>query len=84
MLRFIVEILGIADDYAVICRFNGGEKRRVLLKPLLEQWDKTPEIQQLWTISYFQNVSLDSYGTLTWANGVDFCPDVLYKHSVPV
>jgi hypothetical protein len=27
---------------------------------------------------------LDSYGTLAWDNGADFCPDVLYDHSVPV
>ena len=84
MLHYITNIVSIADDYTVVCRFNSGENRQIVLKPLLEQLDKTPEIQQLWNTSYFRKVSLDSYGTLTWDNGADFCPDVLYNHSVPV
>jgi len=27
---------------------------------------------------------LDSYGTLVWSNGIDFCPDVLYGLSEPI
>ncbi|RRA99250.1 hypothetical protein EHT25_28590 [Larkinella rosea] len=27
---------------------------------------------------------MDSYGTLSWDNGADFCPDVLFENSVPV
>jgi hypothetical protein len=84
MLHYITNIVSIADDYTVVCRFNGGEKRKIELKPLLEQLDKTPEIQQLWNTNYFKKALLDSYGTLAWDNGADFCPDVLYDHSVPV
>ena len=84
MLHYITKIVSIRNDHTIVCHFNGGEKRKILLKPLLSQLNKTPEIQQLRDTSYFQKASLDSYGTLTWDNGVDFCPDVLYKHSVAI
>lgn len=84
MLHYITKIVSVADDYTLICRFNAGGKREIRLKPLLEKLDKTPEIQRLWDYNYFQKVSLDSYGTLSWDNGADFCPDVLFENSVPV
>jgi hypothetical protein len=38
-------------------------------------------ISKLSDPNYFKTVKLDSYGTLTWDNGVDFDPDNLYRLS---
>jgi len=84
MLYYIKKILNV-NDYAVSCLFNTGEVRVVNLKETIEKYKKINDglISQLSDNEYFKSVKLDSYGTLTWTNGVDFDPDVLYKMSEP-
>jgi hypothetical protein len=73
MLYYIKKILSV-NDYAVSCLFNTGEVRVVNLKETIEKYKKINDglISQL-----------SDNGTLTWTNGVDFDPDVLYKMSEP-
>ncbi|MSQ79856.1 MAG: DUF2442 domain-containing protein [Flavobacteriaceae bacterium] len=78
MLHFIKEIKQVNDNYKVVCLFNDGAEKTINLLPLIEKYGATEIISQLKNPDYFKTVSLDSYGTLTWSNGVDFCPDVLY------
>ncbi|PSL29221.1 DUF4160 domain-containing protein [Dyadobacter jiangsuensis] len=70
-------------DYAVTCEFNNGEIRSVNLKEIIEKYRKINDglISKLSDQNYFKTVKLDSYGTLTWDNGVDFDPDNLYRMS---
>ena len=56
-----------------------------ILKPLLEKHNSPSSIfKKLLDAEYFKTVKLDSYGTLSWDNEVDFCPDVLYEMSALV
>lgn len=84
MLHFVSDIIEV-KPYTVVCRFNNEEVRAVDLWPLLEKNRVDGNVYaQLLDTNYFKTVQLDSYGTLTWDNEVDFCPDVLYDMSVPV
>lgn len=82
MLHYIKNIIQVRD-YAVTCEFNNGEIRSVNLKEIIEKYRKINDglISKLSDQNYFKTVKLDSYGTLTWDNGVDFDPDNLYRMS---
>lgn len=82
MLRYITNIIEVRD-YAVTCLFNTGETRVVNLRAIIEKYRRINDglISQLSDPTYFKTVKLDSYGTLTWDNGVDFDPDNLYEMS---
>ncbi|TLU98168.1 DUF2442 domain-containing protein [Dyadobacter luticola] len=82
MLHYIKKIISI-EDYAISCVFNTGEIRVVNLKGIIEKYSKINDglISRLSDPGYFKSVKLDSYGTLTWDNGVDFDPDNLYNMS---
>lgn len=82
MLYFIKNILDI-HDYTVTCVFNTEETRTVNLKEIIEKYRRINDglISKLSDPNYFKTVKLDSYGTLTWDNGVDFDPDNLYRMS---
>jgi len=84
MLYYIQKIVSV-KDYTVSCLFNTGELRAVNLEKVIEKYRKINDglISQLADHAYFKSVKLDSYGTLTWENGVDFDPDNLYKMSEP-
>ena len=79
MLHYIKNIIQVRD-YVVICEFNTGETRTVNLKEIIEKYRRINDglISKLSDPNYFKTVKLDSYGTLTWDNGVDFDPDNLY------
>ena len=79
MLHYITAINKVTDQYEILCRFNDGKQKSISLLPLISQFPKTEIFRQLLDKQYFKTVGLDSYGTLTWDNGVDFCPDVLYQ-----
>jgi hypothetical protein len=70
----------------ITCIFNNNELRKIdFNKWLLSKNIKENSILfELLNTTYFQLVSLDSYGTLSWPNGVDFCPGVLYSISEKV
>ncbi|MDQ6477617.1 DUF2442 domain-containing protein [Dyadobacter sp. LHD-138] len=84
MLYYIKEIVSV-QDYNISCLFNTGEVRVVELSELIAKYKKINDglISNLADKAYFKSVKLDSYGTLTWANGVDFDPDNLYNMSSP-
>ena len=84
MLHFITHIIEV-KPYSVIYTFNTNETRLVDLKPLLEIHNSPESIfRKLLDADYFKTVKLDSYGTLSWDNEVDFCPDVLYEMSASI
>lgn len=82
MLYYIKKIESI-EDYTISCLFNTGEVRVVNLKAIIEKYKKVNDglISRLSDPNYFRSVKLDSYGTLSWDNGVDFDPDNLYRMS---
>lgn len=84
MLHYIKQIIGVTD-YAVTCVFNTDEVRTVNLQEVIEKYRRINDglISRLSDPDYFKSVKLDSYGTLTWDNGVDFDPDNLYQISEP-
>ena len=84
MLHYIKRIIGV-QDYTVTCLFNTAEVRTINLEPIIDKYRVINDglISQLADKKYFTTVSLDSYGTLSWENGVDFDPDNLYALSKP-
>jgi hypothetical protein len=82
MLHYIKKIIEV-KDYTVTCVFNTDETRTVNLKEIIEKYRRINDglISKLSDPNYFKTVKLDSYGTLTWDNGVDFDPDNLYRLS---
>lgn len=82
MLHYIKRIVEVRD-HAVTCVFNTDETRTVDLKELIEKYRRINDglISKLSDPDYFKTVRLDSYGTLTWDNGVDLDPENLYRIS---
>lgn len=82
MLHYIKKIIEV-KDYTVTCVFNTDETRTVNLKEIIEKYRRINDglVSKLSDPNYFKTVKLDSYGTLTWDNGVDFDPDNLYRMS---
>lgn len=82
MLYYIKKIISVSD-FNIACLFNTGEVRVINLQNTIEKYKKINDglISKLADPEYFRLVQLDSYGTLTWDNGVDFDPDNLYKMS---
>jgi hypothetical protein len=83
MIHFITEILSF-DQLAVTCRFNTGEERMIDISKVLGDSINTPFFAKLLNPVFFNSAKLDSYGTLSWNDEIDFCPDVLYLNSLPV
>ncbi len=80
MLHAIKEIKEVAPFYLTL-RFNTGEVMKVDLEASLQQWSTSPmsKFQELLNQDYFARVKLNTeIETISWENGIDFCPDVLY------
>ena len=84
MLHYIKKIIAV-EDYTVSCLFNTDEVKSVDLASIVEKYKNINDglISRLADKDYFKSVQLDSYGTLTWDNGVDFDPDNLYRMAKP-
>ena len=83
MVHLIKEIVDI-ELFKIILRFNTGEIRQVNLADKLNEWATSPQSKfaELKNYEVFKQVKLDREAeTLVWANGIDLCPDVLYKLS---
>ena len=82
MLHYITKIINV-EPFKIICEFNSDEIREIDFTSLVEKYKiSNPQfLGRLADIHFFQNVKLDSYGTLIWNNEIDFCPDVLYSMS---
>jgi hypothetical protein len=85
MLHLIEKIVAVNSDFSVDCVFNTGETRRVKLHDWVERFREANDgwASKIADYSYFKTVHLDSYGTLTWDNQLNFCPDTLYSISEP-
>ncbi|MCL2356559.1 MAG: DUF2442 domain-containing protein [Defluviitaleaceae bacterium] len=66
------------DDYRIFLTFTTGEKRVFNAAPLLE----TIAFKSLANKAFFQSVKV-AYGSVSWPNDIDYCPDTLYMESVP-
>jgi hypothetical protein len=84
VIHFIKNIISV-EPYKVVCLYNTGEVREIDMKKMLEDYAASSTFfKPLLKAEYFKSVKLDSYGTLSWDNEIDFCPDVLYQNSKAV
>ena len=79
-MRFIKQISKI-NDYQIDVVFDNDELKTIDVSSFLNLSTVSKEsiYFKLKEKSYFESVKLDSYGTLSWNNEIDFCPDVLYE-----
>ena len=68
-----------AEDYMLQLTFTSGEQRMFDAKPLLEM----AAFEPLTNISFFKSVKV-AYGSVSWPQDIDYCPDTLYMESVPL
>jgi hypothetical protein len=71
----------VVQDYQLQLHFDTGGVRVADLEPLLRK--SANLIQELLDPEMFNKVECDGT-TIHWPNGVDFCPDVLYRLSKPM
>lgn len=64
------------EDYKLLITFNNGEVKIFNTKPYLE----IGVFRELQDLSIFNSVK-PFLGSIQWANGADFCPDMLYMES---
>jgi hypothetical protein len=86
MIHLIKEIVKI-EPFKLILRFNTGELREVDLSEKLNEWGANPSSKfgELKNYEVFKKVKLDQeFETLVWENGIDLCPDVIYKLSYEI
>jgi hypothetical protein len=83
MLHYIKHIEKI-EGYKITCLFNTNEIKTIDFDPIVSKYRKINDglVSKLTDLDYFKSVSLDSYGTVCWSNGVDFCPEVLYNLAI--
>lgn len=65
------------EDYKIILTFEDKKKKIVDFKKILKNF-KGEIFIPLKEIDYFKNFKLE-IDTITWPNGADICPDVLYE-----
>jgi hypothetical protein len=73
----VVEVLAL-ENYKLLLTFNNKEKRIFDASKLLG----FKAFKPLNNIEFFKSVSV-KYGTVAWANDIDYCPDTLYAESSP-
>ena len=67
------------NDYELILTFDNGEIKIKDMKPYLDNG----VFQQLKNLPFFESVEL-KYGTVSWGDSIDMCPDSLYMSSVMI
>ena len=81
MIHLIEQITAI-KPYKLTLLFNTEEELVIDLEAKLHEWalPNGSAYRQLLDRDYFQTVALNEEAqTICWDNGVDLCPDVLYK-----
>lgn len=76
-----VKKVDYVEGYKLKLHFENKSIRIVDLASMLKQ--ATNMFIPLKNLEYFKQVSCDGI-TISWPNGVDLCPDVLYKISKPL
>ena len=66
------------ENYRLRLAFTNGEERIFDAKPLLA----LPVFQPLRNPHFFSLAQV-AYGSVSWPNDIDYCPDTLYKESIP-
>jgi len=80
MVKFIeVTSLEILPDFKVLLGFDNGDKRIFDYKPHINKG----VFVKLKNPVYFLKAKLED-GTVTWDGTLDFAPEFLYEHGVPV
>ena len=65
------------SGYRLKLEFNNGRVKVVDLEKMLK--GEKNMFLQLLDLEYFKKVECDGY-SICWPNGIDFCPDLLYKY----
>lgn len=67
------------DGFKLALTFNDNKKKAVDLKKYSKEGQETV-FYPFRNLDFFKSVKVDKHtGTIVWPNGVDLCPDVLYK-----
>lgn len=66
----------VADNYQLLLEFTNKETKLFDVKPYLE----FGIFKELKDLNYFNQVIVD-FGTVSWNDRQDFCPDTLYLES---
>jgi len=67
------------DDYKLMLTFNDNKQKIVDLKKYRNKGPETV-FYPFKNLEFFKRVKVDKkLGTLIWPNGVDLCPDTLYR-----
>lgn len=74
-----VQTVKANKDHTVTLQFTNGEIRIFDVSPYLDKGF----FRELQNLDYFANVQ-PFLGSIQWANGQDFCPDMLYLNSQAV
>ena len=68
------------QEYELEIRFSDNTIAELNFRPRIV--GRGGVFEPLQDVDFFRQVSVDhEAGTLTWPNGVDFCPDVLYAEA---
>ncbi len=77
--KYYVKTVKANDDYALDVTFEGGEKKQVDMKPLLD-W---PVFAKLRNIGFFKLAKSDGCGVVG-NEKIDIAPESLYERGVPI
>lgn len=69
MMETIVYVKPL-EDYQVFIRFSDNYATTVDIKPFIGKGISA----ELWDSDFFNKVSVNDFGGITWENGFDFCP----------
>jgi hypothetical protein len=86
MMNFVKSVLKV-EPYKLTIEFKNGEIKIVDLENRIRAKSTTPEskYRTLLDAEYFKKVKVHAeWETIYWDNGLDFCPDVLYRLGTPV
>ncbi|MEI6898559.1 MAG: DUF2442 domain-containing protein [Bacteroidota bacterium] len=64
------------NDYSVFIRFADGFSAIIDISPFIRGGIS----DQLKDITYFNEVFIDQFNGISWANGFDFCPNFLREY----
>lgn len=72
------------NSFKLILTFNDKKRKTVDLKKYASEGPETV-FYPFRDLEFFTSVKVDQHtGTIVWPNGVDLCPDVLYKIGIEV
>ena len=65
------------DNYELLIVFDNGEQRKFDAKQLFG----IKAFEPLKSLPFFKTVRVE-FGTVSWGNDIDYCPDTLYMQSI--